>query len=333
MHPILITGISGFVGEALAKRLIKEGHFVIGISRRPVNELEALGAKIHYGDLTDGLFLKNTCKNISTVFHVAAKAGIWGKTADYYQANVIGTRLLLDACIANNVSNFIYTSTASVVFNQSPLVNANEQMPYGRKWLCPYAKTKAIAEKEVLHADHEGSIRSIALRPHLIWGPKDPHLFPRMIKRALRNRLIQVGNGNNWVDLTHIDNVVEAHMAAFYHLEKGLGSGQAYFITQEESVPLWPWMNDFLKSIGLPAVTKKVPLSVAYSIGGLLEGIYAFLPKKIEPPMTRFLALELAKDHTFSCKKAREELQYKPIISFAEGMAERISYWKKILNN
>lgn len=332
MH-ILVTGGNGFLGKAIIKRLLNAGHTVRSFNRRASPPLTALGVACITGDLLDKPALIKATEGVEAIFHVAAKAGIWGSYRSYFEPNVIGTRNLLAAAQTTNVPYFIHTSTASVVFNGQPLFKGNEALPYGRKCLCAYALTKALAEKEVLAENGKGNLLTLALRPHLIWGPGDPHLFPRLVQRAEQNSLVQIGTGHNWVDLTHVDNVAHAHLQALKALQSGKGQGKAYFITQNEPVPLWPWINSFLKTIGLSPVNKKMAQKTGYALGSFLEALHSPLPFLGEPSLTRFLALELALDHTFSTAAANRDLDYHPILSFAEGMEERTHYWKHYLGS
>lgn len=317
--PILITGATGFLGSHLMNALIKKGHTVYSLQRKHSEKTIASGAIPLIGELADLPKLIKPQFQIHAIFHVAAKAGIWGPYKDYYEANVLGTMAILKAAEIHHIPHIIYTSTASVVFNKKDIQKGDESMPYGKKWLCHYAKTKAIAEKKVLTSP-TASIKTIALRPHLIWGPGDPHLFPRLIEKSKKHQLRQIGHQDPWVDLTHVDNVVHAHLLAYEALQKNIGNRQAYFITQEEPIPLWAWIKQFLKGRNLPPPKRPIPYWLAYSIGYCLEKLYTWLPGLGEPPLTRFIALELSHDHTFSSKKAMQDLGYKPIRTFAEGM-------------
>lgn len=209
-----------------------------------------------------------------------------------------------------------------MVFNGEDLRNVDESAPYGKDWLCHYAHTKAIAEKEVLAANNSDKFRTTALRPHLIWGKGDQHLIPRIVERGKAGKLKIVGDGNNLVDIVHVRNAAHAHLLALDALIKGSASGKAYFISQGEPVKLFPWINSLLGRLGISPITQKISFKKAYSIGLILECIHrVFLPKK-EPLMTRFLATELAKDHYFSIDNAKKDLGYSPIISIEEGLLE-----------
>lgn len=314
----LVTGGNGFIGGAIARRLLARGDAVASFSRSGSPELAALGAEDRRGDLGDRAAVEAACEGADAVFHVAAKAGVWGSWRSFHEANVEGTRNVLAACRARRVRRLVYTSTPSVVFNRRPIRGGDETLPYGRRWLGAYAPTKAIAEREVLAANGV-DLATVALRPHLVWGPGDPHLLPRVVERARHGRLRIVGDGTNRVDIAYIGNVAAAHLAA---LEAPSAGGRAYFIAQGEPVRLWPWLNGILEALDLPPVRRRVPLPVAYAVGAVCEGAWTIARKRSEPPMTRFVAFELAKDHFFDIGAARRDLGYVPEVSTDAG-AER----------
>lgn len=288
-----------------------------GRRRRP----EGLAEDVEYrsGDLCDEGFVAELCEGVDLIVHAAAKAGVWGPEEDYFRANVEATDCLLSAARAYGVKGFVFTSTPSVVFNGKPIRAGDETMPVGKDFPCAYPKTKAEAERRVLAAGC-GDFLTLALRPHLIWGPGDPHLFPRVFERVDAGKLKVVGDGRNKVDLTYIDNVAAGHVAAVESLLAGRGAGRAYFLTQDEPVELWPFVNHVLEATGREPVKKRVPLRVAYAAGAVCEGLWKLLRRESEPPMTRFVAKELATDHWFSSRAAREELGYQPTVSMEEGL-------------
>ncbi len=305
----LVTGGSGFVGGYVIERLLARGYQVRSLGRSPQPKLEARGVDIYCGDLANEDRVAEACDGMDAVFHVAARAGVWGSWMSYYRPNVIGTRNVVAACQAKGVGRLIYTSTPSVVFNRKAIRNGNEVMPYGRRWLCHYAHTKAIAEQEALAANSD-ALKVIALRPHLVFGPGDPHLLPRVIESAKSGRLKIVGDGSNRVDVSYVGNVADAHMNALDALEAGAGAGRAYFISQGEPVLLWPWINAILQGLGHAPLTRKVPLPLAYCAGRVSELLWKTLKRQDDPPMTRFVAVELAKDHYFDISAARRDLGY-----------------------
>ncbi len=325
---ILVTGGGGFLGRYIVKKLLRRGCAVAILGRSPQPDLQKRGIKLYQGDLTDVKLVKAACRGRDAVFHVAAKAGIWGSLNSYYQPNIVGAHNVISACHKHGVGRLVYTSTPSVVFNRQSFENADESTPYGHDWLCHYARTKSIAEQEVLYSHQPRGLRTIALRPHLIWGIGDPHLLPRIIARAKSGRLRIIGDGENRVDITHVENAADAHLLALDALESGVAGGKAYFISQGKPVRLWAWINEMLEGLSIPPVVKKISLKNAYAVGACLEVIYNILHLKGEPPMSRFVALELAKDHYFNIQAARGDLGYKPKMSTRQGMAEYLEHFR-----
>lgn len=316
---ILVTGGGGFVGGYIVERLLARGYTVRSIGRSPQPELVAKGVEVVCGDLTDATAVAAACEGVDAVFHVAARAGVWGSWESFYGPNVIGTRNVLSACRKWQVKRLVYTSTPSVVFNGDSIRGGDESLPYGKNWLCHYAETKALAEQEALAANSE-KLQVVALRPHLIFGPGDPHLLPRVVESVKAGRLRIVGDGSAKVDVSYVGNVADAHLDAFDALERGKGAGQAYFISQGEPVDLWPWLNSILEGLGQPPLTQKIPLPLAYGIGALCEGAWKVLRRRTDPPITRFVAVELAKDHYFDIRKAQHVLGYRPRVPMNEAL-------------
>jgi nucleoside-diphosphate-sugar epimerase len=327
--PALVTGGTGFLGSHLVERLLEAGRPVTVVSRSPRPALEARGVRVVVGPLHEAAVCEEAVRGAGTVFHVAARVGVWGRHDDFYRDNVLATRALIRAAQAAGVPRLVYTSTPSVVYNGLDLAGADESLPLTRNCPSPYPLTKAIAEGEALGSTTE-LFRVCALRPHLIWGVGDPHLVPRILERARAGRLRIVGSGRNRVDMVHVRNATEAHLLAERALgepggARGPAAGRAYFITNGEPVVLWDWVNDLLRSLGEAPVTKRVPLGAARTIGALCEAAWRVLPLRGEPPMTRFVAAELAKDHWFSIEAARRDLGYVPRVSMAEGTAELVA--------
>lgn len=316
---ILVTGGGGFVGGYIVERLLARGYAVRSIGRSPQPELVAKGVEVVCGDLTDATAVSAACEGVGAVFHVAARAGVWGSWESFYGPNVIGTRNVLSACRKWQVKRLVYTSTPSVVFNGDSIRGGDESLPYGKNWLCHYAETKALAEQEALAANSE-KLQVVALRPHLIFGPGDPHLLPRVVESVKAGRLRIVGDGSAKVDVSYVGNVADAHLDAFDALERGKGAGQAYFISQGEPVDLWSWLNSILEGLGQPPLTQKIPLPLAYGIGALCEGVWKVLRRRTDPPITRFVAVELAKDHYFDIRKAQHVLGYQPRVPMNEAL-------------
>lgn len=326
MNRVLVTGGGGFVGLAIVRQLAAMGVRTTVVGRHHYPAAEEIGARCLVGDICDREFLLQAAGGHDTVFHVAAKAGIWGSRDSYYSVNVLGTENVIAACRANGIRALVHTSTPSVVFAGSDLEGEDERLPYSRAPLCHYAETKILAEKKILAANSE-QLKTTALRPHLIWGPGDTQIIPRLIRRGRQGKLKIVGNGRNHVDISYIDNVADAHVQAATNLATvGTAAGQAFFISQGEPVVLWNWINELFRRVAIQPVGRQVPFRVAYGIGGMMEWLYDILRLPGEPQMTRFLAEQLAMSHWFSIDKARNILSYSPKISIATGM-DRLVEW------
>jgi nucleoside-diphosphate-sugar epimerase len=317
----LVTGAGGFLGQYIVEHLVARGERVRALLRRKVPALEALGVECVHGDIRELADVKRACREVDVVYHVAAAAGIWGPWHHFYDTNVLGTKNVISGCCHAGVTKLVFTSSPSVTFAGHDQCNVNESAPYPQRWLAHYPHTKAIAEKMVLEANGQHDLVTCALRPHLIWGPRDQHLIPRLLDRARKGQLRRVGAGENRIDAVYVENAAAAHLLAAERLQSGSPAcGKAYFITNGEPVNCWAWINEILVLAGLAPVTRGVSLPVAYAAGAAMEGLWTLLRRTDEPRMTRFLAAQLGTSHYFDITAARRDLSYAPKISMAEGM-------------
>lgn len=332
MKRAAVTGGGGFIGRNLVHQLLARGVETLVIGRGAYPDLARAGAIIRSGDIRDRPFLEQAFTGCDTVFHVAAKAGIWGRREEYFSINLTGTENVIAACRGNRVAKLIHTSTPSVVFAGRDIVGGDESLPYPDKFLCHYAASKAAAERAVLAANGPG-LATVALRPHLVWGPGDTNLIPRLVARGRQGLLKRVGEGRNLVDISYIDNVVDAHLLAAENLDRtGTAGGKAYFISQGEPVNLWGWINEFFGLVGVQPVVKSVSFRQAKLAGSVLEMVCGLLGLDKEPLMTRFLAEQLAHSHCFSIEAARRDLAYNPRVSTAEGL-RRTAEWLTVVGS
>ncbi len=326
MHPglamnALVTGGGGFLGRYIVEQLIASGAAVGVYSRRRFAELEALGVTSLRGDLRDAERVAEACRGVDTVFHTAAVPGIWGPWSLYYETNTVGTRNVIAACVASGVSRLVYTSSPSVVYDGRPHEGADESLPYPARFSAHYPKSKALAEQAVLAANGRSGLKTIALRPHLIWGPRDNHLLPRLVQRAKKGRLRRVGDGTNLVSMSYVENTAHAHLLAARALAEGRPcDGKAYFINEPEPVRLWEWVDQLLGAAGLRAVKKSVPAPVAWAVGAVLEVAAKVTRSCDEPIMSRFLASQLSSSHWYRVDAARRDFGYEPLVTADEGL-------------
>ncbi len=316
----LVTGGGGFLGGVIVSKLLARGDTVRSFSRTAHPSLTELGVEQVRGDLTDPAAVRRAVAGCAVVFHVAAKAGVWGRYADYHATNVVGTENVIAACRAEGVPKLVFTSTPSVVHGGAGLVGVDESTPYPARYEAHYPETKARAERAVLAAN-DATLATVALRPHLIWGPGDPHLIPRVVARAQAGKLRRVGAAPVTVDVTVVDNAADAHLCAADRLIPGAAcAGRAYFVTNGEPVELWDFLNRVLAVYGLPPVTRVLPLWRAKLAGRVLEAVYRTLRLPGEPPLTRFVASQLGTSHWYDITAARRDLGYEPAVSVAEGL-------------
>ena len=316
----LVTGGGGFLGGVIVRMLRERGDQVRSFSRGPHPTLAVMGVEQFQGDLADRDAVIKAAKGCDIVFHVAAKAGIWGSYRDFYQANVVGTENILAACRNNSIGRLVYTSSPSVVFDGNDVEGGDESLPYPARFEAHYPATKARAEQLVLAANSP-ELAVTALRPHLIWGPGDNHLVPRIIAKGRAGTLRRIGTRSNLVDTVYVDNAARAHLLAADKLSPGSSvAGSCYFISNNEPLPLWEMVNRILATADVPPVTRALSLKVACTAGWLCETVWGLLRLAGEPPITRFVAHELASAHWFSIEAARRDFGYQPEISIDKGL-------------
>jgi nucleoside-diphosphate-sugar epimerase len=326
---VLVTGGGGFLGLGVCRALVEAGYEVTSFSRGGYPALEGIGIGTIRGDLGDRGTVLKAVKGMDAVVHTAAKVGFWGKYEDFHRTNVLGTENVVAACRKNGTSNLVFTSSPSVVFGGKDIEGADESIPYPPFHGAFYNRTKAESERFVLSSNGE-ELRTVALRPHLIFGPGDDRLVPRLVQAARYGRLRRIGSGKNIVDTVYIDNASEAHVLALKALESNPGArGRAFFITNGEPRNAWEMIDRLLSVAGAPAIRGSVPKGVAMAGAGLLELSHRILRRKGEPMVTRFLLDELTTSHWFDISAAKKELGYVPMISIDEGIRRYGEYLKE----
>lgn len=332
---LLVTGGQGFLGGTLVKALCELGFSAVAATtRREAPELEKLGVEVVRADLCSRDDVFRATRDRDVIFHTAAKAGVWGSEASYHSTNVEATHHLLDAAEENGVRYFIHTSSPSVTFQGHDCQSEDERAPYGARPFNAYCRTKIESERAVL--SRNGNLRTLALRPHLIYGPGDPHLLPRVFEASKAGRLVRVGDGSNQVDVTHVRDAVASQLNALENRHREEIWGEAYFITSGIPISLWSWLQEILLWKGRPPISKGVNRRFAVFLGWALERFYGILRLEREPPMTQFSALQLGWSHTYSIEKARVLLGYEPQVrphsDFEMQFSEDSLEWSEFLH-
>ena len=317
----LVTGGGGFLGLAIVRALIARGDTVRSFSRADYPALHALGVEQVRGDIADAAAVSNAVQGCDVVFHVAAKPGIWGAYEEYHRANITGTENVIAACRQHRLQRLVYTSSPSVVFDGRDMEGVDESVPYPAHYEAHYPHTKAQAER-LVRAANDAQLATVSLRPHLIWGPGDNHLLPRMVARARAGQLRRIGSRPNLIDTVYVDNAADAHLLAADRLAPGAPvAGKVYFISQGEPVPMWEMVNRLLQAAEAPSVTRAVPVWLALLLARGFEAAHGWLRKPGEPRLTRFVVREMSTAHWFDLTAARRDLGYAPRVSMAEGLA------------
>ena len=322
---ILVTGGGGFIGRSIVRALLDRGEPVRVLCRGEYPLLREWGVDLWRGDIRDQEVVAAAVEGCDAVFHTAAHIDLWGPYETFFAVNTLGTRHVIDACHQHRVRRLVYTSTPSVVHSGDAVSGVDESAPYPSQFEAHYPATKALAEQEALAANGD-ALSTVAIRPHLVWGPGDSSALPRLVARAKAGRLRMVGRPQQ-IDTTYIDNAVDAHLLAYDRLEPGSPvAGKAYFITQGEPLEGPTFINDMLDAAGLPPVSRTIPAPLARSAAALAEAVWNTFKLQSEPPVTRFLVSQLSTAHWYDISAARRDLGYDPKVSYREGMV-RLKAW------
>ena len=321
----LVTGGGGFLGKSIIRALLDRGERVRSFCRGDYPFLREWGVEVVRGDIADAAAVDRAVAGCAAVFHVAARIDIWGPYEEFYATNTRGTEHVIEACRRHGVAKLIYTSTPSVVHGGDAVSGVDESAPYPEHFEAHYPATKALAEQAVLAANGP-QLATCALRPHLVWGPGDTSMMPRVIAKARAGRVRLIGAPQK-VDTLYIDNAVAAHLAAWERLEPGAAvAGRAYFVTQGEPLEGSAFLNDLITAAGLPPVTKTISVGAARAVASVVEGVWTLFRIRAEPPLTRFVVSQLSTAHWYDISAAKRDLGYEPSVSYAEGM-ERLRAW------
>jgi nucleoside-diphosphate-sugar epimerase len=326
----LVIGGGGFLGGQIVRHLQARGAQVRVLGRNRYTELEALNVECLVGDISNPADAQEACRGMDTVFHTASLSYMWGKQELIYRVNVEGSANVIKSCRDEGVSRLIYTSSPSVVIGEKNIVNGDESLPYPERYNADYPRSKSLAEQMVLKANAPNpngrQLLSCAIRPHLLWGPGDPHLLPRIRKAAAGGRLRQIGDGNNQITITQVENAAWAHLLAAIELSgRARCAGKAYFVGDEEPILLWPWLNQVMDIWGLPQIKKRASWGATRFLALLSEGVHHFFPRLGEPFMTTFIVDQLVRSHSFSYQAAKRDFGYQPIVSPQEGLQKLVA--------
>ena len=316
---VLLTGATGFLGRVLARRFADAGHTVAALVREPDAALGERGIEQIEGDVTSLDRMITAAAGCDAVVHTAARVAPLGRIEDYYDVNVAGTNHVLAACEYNDVRSLVFTSCAGVVIDRGDLNGVNEMQRVPARAPSPYLATKALAEQHVLAANGP-KLATVAIRPHLLWGPGEPRLLPRLASLARKGKLRLFGEPSRRIDTCYVDNAADAHLAALDRIEPGASiAGNAYFVTQGEPATVEGFLNGLLRAAGFPAETRRVSPGIARLLASTASLRHALTGH--EPLVTDDSLALFGKSAWFNIAAARRELGYAPRVAMAEGFA------------
>lgn len=321
----LVTGGGGFLGLHLVEALLQKGYDVTVFCRGQYDTLDALGVTVIQGDLASAEQVMAACAGQELVFHVAAKTGPFGAYEEFERVNVTGTQNVIAACIGNGVKKLVYTSSPSVLSFADDLSGVDESWPYPDFIVSAYQHTKMLAEQQVLAANNQNGLMTVALRPHAIWGPRDTQLLPFIIERSKQGKLAVIGDGTNKISVSYVENTAHAHIQA---AESDRVGGKVYFINEPEPVEMWSWINSLLRELEVPEIKKRLPYGVAYWLGYLVEKSYEWLPLKGEPSLNRAVVAACGKDHYFDVSAAQRDFNLLSPVPMDEAVRRFLAYFK-----
>ncbi|MFN2286698.1 MAG: NAD-dependent epimerase/dehydratase family protein [Chromatocurvus sp.] len=317
---ILVTGGGGFLGQAICRQLLAQGDEPISFQRSESAALASMGIAQHRGDIRQPEAVRGAAAGCAAIIHTAGKAGAWGDPAVYHAINVGGTQNVLDACRALHIQRLVFTSSPSVAHGGGDIEGGNESLPYPDHYAASYPQSKAIAEQKVMAACGSG-LKTVSLRPHLIWGPGDNQLLPRLVSRAQQGTL-RLPGAEKLIDTVYIDNAAQAHLLALSSLDTNPAChGKTYFISNDDPWPQAEIISALLAAVGVDATIKAIPTTTALLVGALAEGWWRLSRRRDEPPLTRWSAEQLSTAHWYDISAAREDLGYQPLINMHEGLA------------
>ncbi len=313
---VLVTGASGFLGQATAAAVRDAGHEVRTFQRRPSG---VAGVTDELGTVTDPDALVRAVAGVDAVVHLAAKVSLAGDPGDFRRVNVDGTRALLGAAKAAGAGRVVFVSSPSVAHTGTSLAGVGAGPAEPDRARGEYARTKAAAELLALAADEPG-FAVVAVRPHLVWGPGDTQLVGRIVERARAGRLPLLDSGAALIDTLYVDNAASAMVAALEHAADDGVHGTAFVVTNGEPRPVGELLAEICTASGVPVPRWHVPASVARAAGSVVEAVWRVRPGQDEPPMTRFLAEQLSTAHWFDQRRTRRDLGWTPSVSIDEGL-------------
>ncbi len=325
MRQIVVTGASGFIGAHLARRLIGTGASLTltGRNRAALKEFSGHARCLALDLAVDSL--DDLLAGADAVVHCAARSSPWGRREDFQRDNVIATRRLVEASTRAGVHRFVHLSSPSIYFQFGDRRNLTESFNAPAKWITPYAESKWLGE-ELLRAPQASSLQSIILRPRAVFGPGDSAIFPRIVRLAQRGWFPLFNGGSAQIDLSCVDNVIDAIQASLNAPDSACG--RAYNICNAQPQRVVELLAKVFAALEMSVRFRDIPRPVALLFASALEKTCRMLPGYPEPPLTPYSVGVLAYDQTLDITAAATHLGFAPKKSIDQGIAEFAQWWR-----
>ncbi len=323
---VFVTGANGFVGAWLCKKLIENGHAVTGLARKTsdLSLLEGIHIKRVYGCLENPDTWSHALQNTDVLYHCAARVNDWGKKELFWQANVEGTKNILDEAVKHQIRRFVYVSTIAV-HTYTGAKNMNESSPQLRSSF-EYANSKRAAEAIVNKAHQQGLIESVIVRPGDVVGPGDRTMLLKMKDMIRKGRLALINRGRAVGAFTYVENLADGLILAGSSPE---AAGETFVITDGIEKSWYDYFFDLTCALNRPPPRYTIPGSMAWLAAVILENMYRlFFPDK-RPPVTHYIVRHLTKDVHFSIKKAESILGFYPAVDWSESIHRTAKWFMK----
>ena len=325
MKKVLVTGATGFLGKYVVEELVEHGYQVRAFGRNSKigRSLENSSVSFFQGDLTKADDVLEACKGMDLVVHAGALSTVWGPWEDFFQANVLGTKYVLEACRQTDIQRLVYVSSPSVYAAPKDQLAIKESDAPEENNLNNYIRSKLASER--LFKDYP-DVPSIILRPRGLFGIGDTSILPRVINLSQKIGIPLIGDGRQLMDMTCVENVA---LAIRLSLEVPEAKGEVYNITNGEPRAFRDLLEESLTGLGYPIKYRKIPAFLLSGIASSLEFLYKTLNLKGEPALTRYTYYLLRYSQTLDISKAEKELGYHPKISISEGIEQYVKDYRK----
>lgn len=325
MKTVLVTGATGFLGKYVVDELVEHGYQVraFGRNSKVGRSLENSSVSFFQGDLTKADDVLEACKGMDLVVHAGALSTVWGPWEDFYQANVLGTKYVLEACRQTGIQRLVYISSPSIYAAPKDQLAIKESDAPEENNLNNYIRSKLASEK--LFKDYP-DVPIIILRPRGLFGIGDTSILPRVINLSQKIGIPLIGDGRQLMDMTCVENVALAIRLA---IEAPEAKGEVYNITNGEPRAFRDLLEESLTGLDYPIKYRKIPAFLLSVIATSLEFLYKTLNLKGEPALTRYTYYLLRYSQTLDISKAEKELGYHPKISISEGIEQYVKDYRK----